>query len=499
VSETVRIAVIHMDIAHGAPERNRAMLVSLAHEAANGGAQIIVAPELAISGYSFAGREAVADYVEELEGQTFQALSAVAAERAVYCCAGFAETDRIGIYHNSAMAVGPNGQLVAHHRKRVCEKRWAAPGSGGGSVFDTPWGRVGMLICADTYYGILARSLALQGAELALVLANWPAGALDPRDIWRARCLENGFGLVAANRTGQDLTMDCRNAPCFALTPEGRVLLNETAPDTRIHLIDYPLAEGRFCRKRVDSILSGRSPTDYADISLDMNGMEDVSTLWGLPQPGTLNICALTRQDGEDPLDGLRNQVMKCAEPTVIVMPGGAPLSVHCLQSAIGFHPVMVCAQVLFPGEQHPCLALVAERQIMRLPDNENSIQIDFGPARVALVAPDALRHPEQSLALSKRGCDLLVTSSGHLDDDDRLVMGIKCIDRVAVAMAADNGAAVYLPPDGHSCWQVAGCGGGGSFCSLTVDTARLRKKHFMDRVDMGLLLERTGGVMANA
>lgn len=490
VNSTVRIAVIHMNIVHGAPDTNRALLVKAAHEAADGGANLILAPELAISGYSFAGREAVADFVEALEGETFKALSSVAAERGIYCCTGFAETDSLGIYYNSAFAVGPDGGLVAHHRKRVSEKRWATPGSGSVNVFDTPWGRVGMLICADTYYGVLSRSVALQGAELLLVLANWPTGSLDPRDIWRARGLENGFGVVAANRTGRDLIMDCSNAPCYAMTSQGDVLLDEVSPVMCIHYVDYPLVEGRFCPQRRDQLMAERRPSEYKDLSLDMNGMDDVSILWGLPPSGALKVCAVSGQATETPLDSLRQQVGACDESTLIVMPGGTPLSLESLQTTIGTQPVMVCAEVLFPGETRSSLALVAEKQVVRLPENENFIRTDFGPARVALVSPRAIRHPEQTLALSKRGCDLLVTSAAHLDDDDRLVMGIKCIDHVAVAMAADNSAAVYLPPEGHIRWDVVSCGAEApGFCTVTVNTARFRKKQFMDRVDMALLL----------
>ena len=59
-----------------------------------------------------------------------------------------------------------------------------------------------MLICADTYYGLLPRSLALHDVDLLLTLANWPLVGIDPREVWRARALENGIGVIGANRTG---------------------------------------------------------------------------------------------------------------------------------------------------------------------------------------------------------------------------------------------------------------------------------------------------------
>lgn len=483
-----------MEIAHGAVERNRALLAACAREAAEAGARLIVAPELAVSGYSFSGPEAVAPYAEELGGETCAALAAVAATHGVYICAGFAEREPdSGILYNSAFAVGPDGRLAAHHRKRVCERRWASPGSSGDpSVFETPWGRVGMLICADTYYGILSRSLALNGVGLLLVPANWPQWGMDPRELWRARCLENGFGVVSANRTGRDLTMDCCSAPSFALAPDGRVLLDAVSAETRIHYIDYPLSRGRFCAARSSDLLASRSPREYRDVCLDINGIDDLGTLWGLPEAGPLRVCVLAgREDGDGLLAAFREQVLRCGEPAVIVLPAGVPLSAHALRAIISFRPVLACAQVHFPGEPDPCLAFVGENQMMRLPHGSGSAWMDFGPARIALASPEALRHPEQSLALSKRGCDLLVTCGERLSADDRLVMGVKCIDRVVVAMAAGNAAAIYRPPVGHSRWEVADCPEGGE-CHALIDTTTVRRKHFMDRVDMGALL-RTG------
>ena len=77
MDELLPIGILHLDIRHGALAENRASLLAHAEEAAAGGARIIVAPELAISGYGFDGREEVAPYVEEITGETLTSLSQV--------------------------------------------------------------------------------------------------------------------------------------------------------------------------------------------------------------------------------------------------------------------------------------------------------------------------------------------------------------------------------------------------------------------------------------
>jgi predicted amidohydrolase len=90
------------------------------------------------------------------------------------------------------VAIDRHGAIIARHRKFIAERAWATAGTTlANSIFDTPWGRVGLLICSDTYYGILPRAMAARGVNLLLVPANWPPGNLDPREVWSARAREN--------------------------------------------------------------------------------------------------------------------------------------------------------------------------------------------------------------------------------------------------------------------------------------------------------------------
>ena len=268
-SETLNIALLHLKIEPGSLERNRKTLVEFADQAAGAGAQIVVAPELAVSGYVTESRAKVRAFVEPLHGPTYALLSDVAQRRSVYVCAGFAEEDpETGIYYNSALAIAPTGVIVAHHRKVLSERRWASPGAvTKQSRFDTPWGRIGLLICADTYCGLLPRTHALNEADLLLVLANWPDCGLDPRELWRARALENGIGVVACNRTGAEASLDFSPAHSYAVSRDGAELADFSASESAICHVRYPLAGGRLDGTRRLTLLSQREPEAYGALS----------------------------------------------------------------------------------------------------------------------------------------------------------------------------------------------------------------------------------------
>lgn len=493
VTEKLLIGILHLNIRHSAPRENRASLLAHAEEAAAAGAKIIVAPELALSGYSFEGMHEIAPYAEELTGETVTALSRLAHRYRVYVGAGIAECDgKTGIFYNSFVMLEPQGKLAAHHRKHVAERRWSCPGQpSAASLFDTPWGKVGLLICADTYYGLLPRSHALNGAGLLLVSANWPLSGLDPREVWRARALENGVGLIAANRTGLDRRMDCRDAPSYAVAPDGMVLLDETSADSRIFYVEYPLEGRRFPPDLRHRMAEARQPQDYNAIALDASGLDDYPAVWGLPAAGTMNIqCLVPAGESsfeETVMDRLR--AMWGEKGLLVLPPVGGRLPLEKIAHYSGKTDVAIITEA--PSSiGAPVPVFIAGGRITRMAAETDSIIVDFACARIALVKNSALVHPETATALSKQGCDIIVSQVDDLDRDTRLLLGIKCLERAVVVVAGRNGATVCEPPEGHERWRETMIQDPG-VCTASVDTARIRKKRFLDRVDLEALLRR--------
>jgi len=495
MTNALPIGVLHLDVKHGCVEENREALASHALEAARGGAKIIVAPELAISGYSFDNRTQVAKCAEPLTGATFERLVPVAKQYEAYICAGIVEQDPLTqIYYNTALVVGPNGELTAQHRKLVsAERRWACPGvTCRSNIFDTPWGRVGVLICADSYFGLLPRSLALHGVDLLLVLANWPPTGVDPRLVWRARALENGIGVVGCNRTGVDRVMDCRACRSYVVTSDGEVLLDSARESSSFWIVDYPLADGRISSESRKAMMALRHPDDFADLYLDVNGLDDFAGLWGLPPAGPLDIRCLSLGSRWEAFSAIEEAVKECNEaPMLLVLPRTVGLFAEDEIARItADRPLAIIASVAGPAACPVSYSLIySSRRISLLP-GKSSATADFGSARIALVPPESLIHPEMAVSLSKKGCDLLVTSSERFNPDDRLLLGVKCLESAAVAVASTEGALICEPPVGHLPWKEQLTTGPG-VCSAHIDTTAIRSKRFHDRVDMEALLRR--------
>jgi nitrilase len=176
-------------------------------QARSRGARLVVLPECALGGY-LTGDPVV------LDGPEIAQLAELAGDTVV--CAGFTEAGRDGRVYSSAVCVTGDG-VLGHHRKVHLPPSEAGRFTPGDSfrAFDTPVGRVGMLICYDKVFPEAARALALDGAQIVASLAAWPACRFDPaariRDdrqtrqfnlLDQARAMENQVVWVSSNLAG---------------------------------------------------------------------------------------------------------------------------------------------------------------------------------------------------------------------------------------------------------------------------------------------------------
>jgi predicted amidohydrolase len=192
-----------------------ARIAAIIAEARAVGTDLLVLPEAALGGY-----------VETLSGaaESPPALSAdgpelgrvieLAGEMVV--CVGFCEDGGDGIRYNAAACVSGDG---VHSVYRKChlpldEHRLTTTGDQL-AAFDTPVGRLGMLICYDKAFAEASRTLALDGAQVLCILSAWPASATNAApvltedrqwhraELWdQARAADNNLIVVASNQTG---------------------------------------------------------------------------------------------------------------------------------------------------------------------------------------------------------------------------------------------------------------------------------------------------------
>ena len=198
----VRLAAVHFRPTGGkTPEDNRQMFVPLIEQAAEQKADLVVLGECLTYvglGLSFA------DVAEPVPGPSTEFFARLTKEHDLYLVVPVVE--RAGhVLYNTAALVGPDGQLVGKYRK-VCLPRGEYDlGITAGSqypVFQTRFGKVGMMICWDVQFPQVARKLAEAGAEV-IALPIWGG---NPK-LAAARAIENQVHLVTSTYTDDERWM----------------------------------------------------------------------------------------------------------------------------------------------------------------------------------------------------------------------------------------------------------------------------------------------------
>ena len=208
--DTLTLAVVNFHAEWGDTAANLTRITELAREAAGQGAEFVLFPETALTGYDHSTERMHERVAETVPGPASDALAAVAREEGIWLACGLAERDPAsGAIYNSAVVLSPQG-LVGCYRKIHLpgkESCWAAKGETP-LLFDTPWGKVGLGICYDTYlFPELLRHYGALGARLYLNPTAAPAFAAFDTLYYnqlKARVAENGFFIASANLVGQD-------------------------------------------------------------------------------------------------------------------------------------------------------------------------------------------------------------------------------------------------------------------------------------------------------
>ncbi|MGA2730336.1 MAG: carbon-nitrogen hydrolase [Terracidiphilus sp.] len=205
------------------PEVNFASAIRHIREAARLGANIVCLPELFRAQY-FCQREDLRlfDLAEPIPGPSTSALGEVAREARVVIVASLFERRAPGLYHNTAVTLGLDGNIASVYRKMhipddplYYEKYYFAPGDLGFRAVDTAFGRVGTLVCWDQWYPEGARLTALQGAEVLFypTAIGWHPAEKDEfgaaqyeawQTIQRAHAIANGVYVAGVNRVGHE-------------------------------------------------------------------------------------------------------------------------------------------------------------------------------------------------------------------------------------------------------------------------------------------------------
>jgi predicted amidohydrolase len=216
----VRLAAVHFRPQGGkSPEGNCRLYAPLIAEAAQQKADLVVLGET-ITYYGLG--KPFAEVAEPIPGPSTDYFGSLAKKHDLYIVAGLVERSEHLIY-NTAVLMGPDGKLVGKYRKTTLPRGEIEGGICPGSdypVFETRFGRVGMMICYDGFFPEVARQLANHGAE---VIA-WPVWGCNPM-LARARACENHVYLVSS--TYEDVSRNWMLSAVFDHSGETPALAKE--------------------------------------------------------------------------------------------------------------------------------------------------------------------------------------------------------------------------------------------------------------------------------
>jgi len=277
-------------------------LTDAIHRAADGGARLVLLPELHQGAY-FCQSEQLGPYdtAEPVPGPTTSWLGRLAAELGIVIVGSVFERRAAGLYHNTAVVLDADGRLAGRYRKMhipddpgFYEKFYftpgdAAPAGPGFSTIDTAVGRLGVLVCWDQWFPEAARLMALAGAEVLLypTAIGWdPADPAEEQarqlDAWitvqRGHAVANGLPVAACNRIGFEPaapeTPDAATASgtgiafwgnSFICGPQGEFLARAGSGGAEVLTADLNLARSEQVR-RIWPFLRDRRVDAYDDL-----------------------------------------------------------------------------------------------------------------------------------------------------------------------------------------------------------------------------------------
>lgn len=249
------------------PEGNLARLDRRAAEARAGGAALLIAPELFLTGYAI-GEAAVRSLAEPIDGPSIGSAKRIARQYGIALAFGFPERHGDDVY-NTAIVIDDVGNLLARYRKThlfgdVDREQFSA-GHDAPALFDIGGLRAGLLICYDVEFPENVRSLALAGADFVIV----PTALMQPLDVVAttvvaARAYENQVFIAYVDRCGREEPFDYCGLSCV-IGPDGADLARAGRGEELFFadLDPSALAQSR----RLNTHLTDRRPELYDRLS----------------------------------------------------------------------------------------------------------------------------------------------------------------------------------------------------------------------------------------
>jgi predicted amidohydrolase len=255
-------------------EADLARMAATIETAREAGIRLLAFPEGALGGYLLSlDGTAEGPPALTLDGPEIARLCRLAGDLVVTAGYGEAAGDRL---YNSVVCVTGDGVLGNHRKVHQPLREDANFAAGDGfAAFDTPVGRLGMMICYDKAFPESARALALDGAEVIVCVSAWPASRTNAapdlaQDRWKhrfdifdvARALENQVVWLSANQVGSYGSLRFVGS-AKVVGPGGEVLADTGVTGPGMAVADVDVAQALAAARRSMGHLRDRRPTAY--------------------------------------------------------------------------------------------------------------------------------------------------------------------------------------------------------------------------------------------
>lgn len=201
----MRVVIAQMDVEQGEFEKNLAKADRLAEKAKSGGGELVVFPEMFLSGFNYKKNLA---YLNEFGNSAEDRLCEIAKSRGIALCGSLAHMIKPDMPpSNRFVFASAEGKILAHYDKIHLfsvfnEDKYV---SAGNSIVtaDTPFGRAGFAICYDLRFPDLFVEMTKRDAKFVIISAAFPHPRSEHwRILARARAIENQCFVIAVNRSG---------------------------------------------------------------------------------------------------------------------------------------------------------------------------------------------------------------------------------------------------------------------------------------------------------
>jgi predicted amidohydrolase len=513
----------------------------LVNEAVRQGAELVVLPECMNTGYLFDSAQHCRSLAEHVpDGAFVSAMSALARRHGIFIASGITEwDDRRGRIFNSGIMLDRNGEVCVHYHKQFLathDQNWFSFGERGCPVVDTDLGRIGLMICFDGRIPEIARSLALQGAEVIVDMANF--FAMDQAEMWGpARCYENGVWLVAATKAGYERSIYYPGGSMI-VDPSGRVaakmpydrhgvivadVVPDLARDKAIYAANDKFADRRpatygilvenyndlpVAKTAQEPIVPARATSKIAAVQMhvtdsvraaDVFAMLDHAAKLGvqiltLPEYALIGTWLPTAADAERAADCAKAHIGAAAEITkrygcIIAVPTVVREAGHLVAATILLGP-----QGAEIGRYRKTHLTAEERDWARPGDTYPVFETPFG--RIGVMSGYDALFPETSRCLAAAAADIVLWPAAMREPFERELIAVPRAADNRVALVVANrldapypGGSMVVPPAGFPLWDINQVAprsfAMGAVMPMFIDLAVCRQKQMIPKVDM--------------